>query len=101
MRPSSLRAITSTSSTSTEPPCAATPGWNTERARLFDGSSLRGRAGSFARVLKRVATEGWWDNGLESPLIALGPGSGKVQGHRIRDTETLAVFRAALEHTEK
>lgn len=100
MRPSSLSAITSTSSTSTEPPCAATPA-GTPNARLFDGSSLRGRAGSFARVLKRVATEGWWDNGLKSPLIALGPGSGKVQGHRIRDTETLAVFRAALEYTEK
>lgn len=64
-----------------------------------DDSSLRGHAGAFTRVLKRGATEGWWDSGLKSPLIALGPGSGKVQGYRIRDEETLAAFRSALNHT--
>ncbi|MFD8777500.1 hypothetical protein [Streptomyces sp. NPDC059916] len=67
--------------------------------READDSSLRGHAGPITRVLKKGATEGWWDSGLKSPLIALGPGSGKVLGYRIRDEETLAAFRAALGDT--
>ncbi|MFB7504699.1 hypothetical protein [Streptomyces broussonetiae] len=66
--------------------------------RERNDSSLRGHAGALTRVLKRGATEGWWDSGLKSPLIALGPGSGKVHGYRILDEETLAAFRAALNH---
>lgn len=102
------------------------PGWNVDRSRLFygalapraqriireavdrggkvaaddlrdsDGSSLRGHASAFARLVRRGAAEGWWDSGMESPIIALGPGSGKVQGYQIRDEATLAAFRAAL-----
>ncbi|MBJ6636826.1 hypothetical protein H4K36_00560 [Streptomyces sp. DHE7-1] len=68
-----------------------------------DDSSLRGHAGAFTRVLKRGATEGWWDSGMQSPIIALGPGSGKVQGYRLRDEATLQAFLSALESmtTEK
>lgn len=61
-----------------------------------DDSSLRGHAGAFTRIVKRGAAEGWWDTGLKSPVIALGPGSGKVQGYRIRDKETLEAFRTVL-----
>lgn len=64
--------------------------------RETDDSSLRGHAGAFTRVLKRGATEGWWDSGLKSPIIALGPGSGKVQGYRVRDEKTLNAFLNAL-----
>ncbi|MER6039002.1 hypothetical protein ABT133_34705 [Streptomyces sp. NPDC001835] len=67
--------------------------------RENDDSSLRGHAGAFTRVLKRGATEGWWDSGMKSPIIALGPGSGKVQGYRLRDEATLQAFLDALEST--
>ncbi|MGW2444519.1 hypothetical protein [Streptomyces sp. NPDC001675] len=68
-----------------------------------DDSSLRGHAGAFTRVLKRGVTEGWWDSGMKSPIVALGPGSGKVQGYRLRDEATLQAFLSALENktTEK
>ncbi|MFE5406607.1 hypothetical protein ACFQ9Z_35900 [Streptomyces sp. NPDC056580] len=62
-------------------------------------SSLRGHAGAFTRVLKRGATEGWWDSGMESPIIALGPGSGKVLGYRFCDEATMQAFLSALEST--
>ncbi|MEU1710056.1 hypothetical protein ABZ478_32595 [Streptomyces sp. NPDC005706] len=65
--------------------------------RENDDSSLRGHAGAFTRVLKRGATEGWWHSGMKSPIIALGPGSGKVQGYRLRDEATLQAFLNALE----
>lgn len=61
-----------------------------------DDSSLRGHAGAFTRVLKRGVTEGWWDSGMKSPIVALGPGSGKVQGYRVRDEATLNAFLSAL-----
>ena len=67
-----------------------------DELRDDEGSSLRGHASAFARLVKRGATEGWWDNGMESPIIALGPGSGKVQGYQIRNKEVLDAFRAAL-----
>lgn len=103
------------------------PGWNADRARLFygsctpraqrilreaiarggkvdadelrddDGSSLRGHASSFAKVVKQGALEGWWDSGLKSPIVALGPGSGKVQGYQVRDREAFVAFQAALD----
>ncbi|MEW2301952.1 hypothetical protein AB0958_18595 [Streptomyces sp. NPDC006655] len=103
------------------------PGWNADRARLFyglctpraqrilreavardgkvdaddlrdnDGSSLRGHASSFRKVIKQGAVEGLWDSGLESPIVALGPGTGKVQGYQIRTSEALAAFRTALD----
>jgi hypothetical protein len=106
------------------------PGWNADRARIFygalgdkakhimrevvardgkvdadqlrasDGSSLRGHASAFAKVVRRGAGEGWWDSGMESPIIALGPGSGKVRGYQIRDSDTLASFRLALADDE-
>lgn len=106
------------------------PGWNADRARIFcaalndkaqhimreavarggrvaadqlrngDGSSLRGHASAFARVLRRGVSEGWWDSGMQSPITALGPGSGKVQGYQIRDDNTLAAFRLALADDE-
>lgn len=41
------------------------------------------------KVSKQGAVEGWWDSGLKSPIIAPGPGSGKVQGYQIRGTEAL------------
>ncbi|MCZ0983924.1 hypothetical protein O1L60_44990 [Streptomyces diastatochromogenes] len=102
------------------------PGWNADRARIFygalsdkakhimreavarggkvdadqlrnsDGSSLRGHASAFAKVVRHGAGKGWWDSGMESPIIALGPGSGKVQGYQIRDADTLVAFRLAL-----
>ncbi len=72
-----------------------------DELRDSDGSSLRGHASSFAKVLKNGAIEGWWDSGLKSPIIALGPGSGKVQGYQIRDEETLAAFQTALNNSEK
>lgn len=67
-----------------------------DELRDTDGSSLRGHASAFARTIRRGALEGWWDSGMESPIIALGPGSGKVQGYQIRNEEILAAFRAAL-----
>jgi hypothetical protein len=102
------------------------PGWNKERARVFyaglparaqriilravlsDGkvsasdlrdsedSSLRGHASAFARCIRRGVTEGWWDSGMKSPIVPLGPGSGKVEGYQFRDAETFAVFQDAL-----
>ncbi|WP_318219190.1 hypothetical protein [Streptomyces sp. SCL15-6] len=68
-----------------------------------DDSSLRGHAGAFTRVLKRGVAEGWWDSGMQSPIIALGPGSGKVQGYRIRDEETMNALLEGLKelNTEK
>jgi hypothetical protein len=67
-----------------------------DELRDSDGSSLRGHASAFTRTVRRGALEGWWDSGMESPIIALGPGSGKVQGYQIRTEEILAAFRAAL-----
>ncbi|MEU6845481.1 hypothetical protein ABZ930_26735 [Streptomyces sp. NPDC046716] len=64
-----------------------------------DDSSLRGHAGAFTRILKRGVNEGWWDSGIKSPIIALGPGSGRVQGYRIRDEATVRAFIAALGNT--
>ncbi|MDI1457617.1 hypothetical protein ACWDU8_05265 [Streptomyces sp. NPDC003388] len=67
--------------------------------RDSDDTSLRGHAGAFTRTLKRGATEGWWDSGMQSPIIALGPGSGKVQGYKLRDEATRQAFLRALENT--
>lgn len=67
-----------------------------DELRDNEDSSLRGHASAFARTVRRGAVEGWWDSGMESPIIALGPGSGKVQGYQIRDEETHHAFRTAL-----
>lgn len=64
--------------------------------RDTDGSSLRGHAGAFTRVLKRGVAEGWWGSGMQSPIVALGPGSGKVRGYRFRDEETMQAFLRGL-----
>jgi hypothetical protein len=74
-----------------------------DELRDNDNSSLRGHAGAFTRVLKRGVAEGWWDSGMQSPIIALGPGSGKVQGYRIRDDDTVTAFLEGLKDldTEK
>lgn len=69
-----------------------------DELRDNDDSSLRGHAGAFTRVLKRGVAEGWWDSGMQSPVIALGPGSGKVQGYRLRDEDTLNTFLEALKN---
>ncbi|CAL9653237.1 hypothetical protein [Streptomyces sp. enrichment culture] len=67
-----------------------------DELRDNEDASLRGHASAFTRVLKRGATEGWWHSGMLSPIIALGPGSGKVQGYRFRDEDTLRAFTLAL-----
>ncbi|MFB7738239.1 hypothetical protein ACFC08_28400 [Streptomyces sp. NPDC056112] len=101
-------------------------GWNVERARTFynalapraqnilreavtrggtvpadalrgdDAGSLRGHSSSFARLVLRGSVNGWWGSGMKSPIVALGPGSGKVQGYQISDQETLAAFSAVI-----
>ncbi|UUU37521.1 hypothetical protein [Streptomyces sp. NBC_00162] len=56
---------------------------------------LTGSSGAFKAALKRGVRRNWWVADQVSPLLAEGPGFGKVAGYRIR-TGALPAFQAAV-----
>lgn len=56
---------------------------------------LTGSSGAFKAALKRGVRRNWWIADQVSPVLAEGPGFGKVAGYRIR-TEALPAFQAAV-----
>lgn len=56
---------------------------------------LTGSSGAFKAALKRGVRRNWWIADQVSPLLAEGPGFGKVAGYRIR-TDALPAFQAAV-----
>ncbi|MEU8469613.1 hypothetical protein AB0F30_17095 [Streptomyces sp. NPDC029006] len=59
------------------------------------GASLRGHSGALTRALSSGASAGEWPDGMPLPILAQGPGFGKVVGYRMPD-ELLDVFRTAV-----
>jgi hypothetical protein len=57
---------------------------------------LTGSSGAFKAALKRGARRDWWGSDQLLPVLAEGPGFGKVAGYRIRG-EALQAFRVAVE----
>jgi hypothetical protein len=58
-------------------------------------ASLRGHSGALTRALSSGAAAGEWPEGTPLPILAQGPGFGKVVGYRMPD-ELLSVFRTAV-----
>ncbi|QBJ94513.1 hypothetical protein D0Z67_29540 (plasmid) [Streptomyces seoulensis] len=58
-------------------------------------ASLRGHSGALTRALRSGAMGGDWPDGMPLPVLAQGPGFGKVVGYRVPD-ELLDVFRTAV-----
>lgn len=58
-------------------------------------TSLRGHSGALTRALSSGAAAGEWPDGMPLPILAQGPGFGKVVGYRMPD-ELLDVFRTAV-----
>ncbi|MEW1639849.1 hypothetical protein AB0469_38035 [Streptomyces sp. NPDC093801] len=56
---------------------------------------LTGSSGAFKAALKRGVRRNWWIAGQVSPVLAEGPGFGKVAGYRIRN-DALPAFQAAV-----
>ncbi|MFI6857907.1 hypothetical protein [Streptomyces sp. NPDC050416] len=56
---------------------------------------LTGSSGAFKAALKRGVRRNWWIAAQVSPVLAEGPGFGKVAGYRIR-TAALPAFQAAV-----
>lgn len=57
---------------------------------------LTGSSGAFKAALKRGVRRGWWGPDQLLPVLAEGPGFGKVVGYRIRG-EALQAFQTAIE----
>lgn len=64
---------------------------------LRDGAttSLRGHSGALTKALNSGAAGGDWPEGMPLPILAQGPGFGKVAGYRMPD-ELLETFRTAI-----
>ena len=58
-------------------------------------ASLRGHSGALTRALSSGAMAGEWPEGMPLPIVAQGPGFGKVVGYRMPD-DLLDVFRTAV-----
>lgn len=56
---------------------------------------LTGSSGAFKAALKRGVRRNWWIADQVSPVLAEGPGFGKVAGYRIRN-DALPAFQAAV-----
>ncbi|MDT0310263.1 hypothetical protein RM780_25400 [Streptomyces sp. DSM 44917] len=56
---------------------------------------LTGTSGAFKAALKRGVRRGWWVADQLPPVLAEGPGFGKVAGYRVR-SEALPAFQAAV-----
>ncbi|MER5853203.1 hypothetical protein ABT126_41265 [Streptomyces sp. NPDC002012] len=56
---------------------------------------LTGSSGAFKAALKRGVRRNWWIANQVSPVLAEGPGFGKVAGYRIRN-DALPAFQAAV-----
>jgi hypothetical protein len=65
-----------------------------EALRGPDGDAKLTGHSAFQAALKRGVRLGWWPEDTLGPVVADGPGFGKVVGYRIR-SEALACFRAA------
>lgn len=62
-------------------------------------ASLRGHSGALTRALASGAMAGEWPDGMPLPVLAQGPGFGKVAGYRMPD-ELLDVFRTAVSNID-
>lgn len=63
--------------------------------RTEANTSLRGHSGALTKALNSGASGGEWPEGMPLPIVAQGPGYGKVAGYRMPD-ELLETFRAAI-----
>jgi hypothetical protein len=62
-------------------------------------TSLRGHSGALTKALHSGAAGGDWPDGMALPILAQGPGFGKVAGYRMPD-ELLDIFRTAITNTD-
>lgn len=62
-------------------------------------ASLRGHSGALTKALNSGAAGGDWPDGMQLPIVAQGPGFGKVVGYRMPD-ELLDTFRIAITNTD-
>lgn len=62
-------------------------------------TSLRGHSGALSKALKSGAMGGDWPEGMPLPILAQGPGFGKVAGYRMPD-ELLETFRTAITNVD-
>lgn len=62
-------------------------------------TSLRGHSGALTKALNSGAAGGDWPEGMPLPILAQGPGFGKVAGYRMPD-ELLETFRTAITNTD-
>jgi len=62
-------------------------------------ASLRGHSGALTKALVSGAAGGDWPEGMPLPILAQGPGFGKVVGYRMPD-ELLETFRIAITNTD-
>lgn len=58
-------------------------------------TSLRGHSGALTKALNSGAAGGDWPEGMPLPIVAQGPGFGKVAGYRMPD-DLLETFRTAI-----
>lgn len=58
-------------------------------------ASLRGHSGALTRALSSGSMAGEWPEGMALPILAQGPGFGKVVGYRMPE-KLLDVFRTAV-----
>lgn len=66
-----------------------------------EGSSLRGHSGALKRILERGVREGWWPDGMQTPIQPQGPGFGKVKGYRMPDDLVDTFFTAIDRHNKQ
>jgi hypothetical protein len=62
-------------------------------------TSLRGHSGALTKALRSGSAGGDWPDGMPLPILAQGPGFGKVAGYRMPD-ELLETFRDAITNTD-
>ena len=72
-----------------------------EELRDEEGSSLRGHSAPLKRTLERGVRMGWWPEGMQPPIVAAGPGFGKVVGYRMPGELVQTFFTAIKEINDK
>ncbi|MFD8088590.1 hypothetical protein [Streptomyces malaysiensis] len=72
-----------------------------DELRDDEGSSLRGHSAALKRGLERGVRQGWWPDGMEPPIVATGPGFGKVVGYRMPGHLVGPFFTAIKEINDK
>lgn len=65
-----------------------------------EDAGLRGVSGPLKRTLDRGIREGWLPAGIKPPVVAHGPGFGKVKGYEIAEGLVETIFGAIADVTQ-